>query len=602
MAENGTTLRQRKTGTNGSAQPTDVGKESDARLDKHETYEFGGPWGVTAMVFGFPVLMYYLWICLWFYDGQLVHPSSVADIQPFIGRILIPVGDIREGHREFLLLSSGMPTAATGPFRPKLGDYALRNEYEVMRVELDQLESYSEILLWAEEKRQSIAKRRKEAVYVDRFLQMMGLARRQEIQRRLMKMGWEANDMNFHTTWSTGRINWQSLVSKIKPITDKDWAILEPKLIPLLEINRKERIQVDNQAKATLFAPMIRRMKDTLPLDFTAHPRHPRKDIPLFPIVVYRAPLPPINRVLEWPVVKTVYGADSATIVDLGASFNQHRQEIEAHIVEWQSNTHRAFRDMVQREHEALGFPLDPAVAVGPDRSDLFAGLSDDLKCLLRADVLFTDTSGPRGKNRPLLSYSEISSQADWDSPEYRLDPSQISLDTKALRVAREILKSMHEPFASYLEMGRYGAYYVCGRCHDTSPKTWKMLVQHYSFADKICALFQKNSTAENGITYNHIHHPAFNHWKPMIIPAHQAIHCLEKSKPSQNPHCVCMVCDTFIFKGAVSGPESGIIQHLSDVHNIVGPTKDVHYRRTTIPLSRRFTPEDSDSDDEINH
>ena len=36
---------------------------------------------------GFPVLMYYLWICLVFYDGQLVHPALAADIQPFIGRM-----------------------------------------------------------------------------------------------------------------------------------------------------------------------------------------------------------------------------------------------------------------------------------------------------------------------------------------------------------------------------------------------------------------------------------------------------------------------------------------------------------------------------------
>lgn len=57
------------------------------RLTSRRRYEFGGPVGVTAMVFGFPVLMYYLWICLWFYDGQLVHPSSVGDIQPFVHRM-----------------------------------------------------------------------------------------------------------------------------------------------------------------------------------------------------------------------------------------------------------------------------------------------------------------------------------------------------------------------------------------------------------------------------------------------------------------------------------------------------------------------------------
>ena len=44
-------------------------------------WEFGGPWGVTAMMVGFPMLMYYLWICLWFYDGRLVVPTSVEVIQ-----------------------------------------------------------------------------------------------------------------------------------------------------------------------------------------------------------------------------------------------------------------------------------------------------------------------------------------------------------------------------------------------------------------------------------------------------------------------------------------------------------------------------------------
>lgn len=51
------------------------------------SYEFGGPWGVVAIMTCFPVLMYYFWICLWFYDGKLVHPASVEDIQPFVWRM-----------------------------------------------------------------------------------------------------------------------------------------------------------------------------------------------------------------------------------------------------------------------------------------------------------------------------------------------------------------------------------------------------------------------------------------------------------------------------------------------------------------------------------
>lgn len=50
-------------------------------------YEFGGPVGVMAMMTIFPVLMYYLWICLEFYDGQIVYPTSLDDVQPFLLRM-----------------------------------------------------------------------------------------------------------------------------------------------------------------------------------------------------------------------------------------------------------------------------------------------------------------------------------------------------------------------------------------------------------------------------------------------------------------------------------------------------------------------------------
>lgn len=58
--------------------PTEHGRLIDAKLDSHTSWEFGGPWGVTAMMLGFPALMYYLWICLWFYHGQFARPSVLA--------------------------------------------------------------------------------------------------------------------------------------------------------------------------------------------------------------------------------------------------------------------------------------------------------------------------------------------------------------------------------------------------------------------------------------------------------------------------------------------------------------------------------------------
>ena len=44
---------------------------------------------------GFPILMYYLWICLVFYDGTLVRPTSVDDIQPFLWRMWEHIREVR---------------------------------------------------------------------------------------------------------------------------------------------------------------------------------------------------------------------------------------------------------------------------------------------------------------------------------------------------------------------------------------------------------------------------------------------------------------------------------------------------------------------------
>ncbi|KIK54331.1 hypothetical protein GYMLUDRAFT_48874 [Collybiopsis luxurians FD-317 M1] len=78
-------LRQRKsTGHSDVISISEEGKKLDQKIDQHVSYEFGGPWGVFAIMTGFPILMYYLWICLWFYEGQLVHPTSLDDVQPFL--------------------------------------------------------------------------------------------------------------------------------------------------------------------------------------------------------------------------------------------------------------------------------------------------------------------------------------------------------------------------------------------------------------------------------------------------------------------------------------------------------------------------------------
>lgn len=43
----------------------------DPKIDSNPVYEFGGSWGVSAMMIGFPLLMWYMWIGATYYDGHL---------------------------------------------------------------------------------------------------------------------------------------------------------------------------------------------------------------------------------------------------------------------------------------------------------------------------------------------------------------------------------------------------------------------------------------------------------------------------------------------------------------------------------------------------
>jgi delta24(24(1))-sterol reductase len=48
----------------------EANKAEDHRVDNTEEFEFGGSLGVSAMMIGFPLLMYYMWIGATFYSGK----------------------------------------------------------------------------------------------------------------------------------------------------------------------------------------------------------------------------------------------------------------------------------------------------------------------------------------------------------------------------------------------------------------------------------------------------------------------------------------------------------------------------------------------------
>ncbi|KAF2110181.1 ergosterol biosynthesis ERG4/ERG24 family-domain-containing protein [Lophiotrema nucula] len=67
-AANGSTAIRKRATTNP--------KENFGPVDLSGKFDFGGSWGVGAMMVGFPTLMYYMWIGAIFYDGKAPTPAA----------------------------------------------------------------------------------------------------------------------------------------------------------------------------------------------------------------------------------------------------------------------------------------------------------------------------------------------------------------------------------------------------------------------------------------------------------------------------------------------------------------------------------------------
>ena len=61
-----------------------VADSKDLKIEYAPVFEFGGSWGVSAMMVGFPLLMYYMWIGATYYDGRFPTPRDGESFIDFV--------------------------------------------------------------------------------------------------------------------------------------------------------------------------------------------------------------------------------------------------------------------------------------------------------------------------------------------------------------------------------------------------------------------------------------------------------------------------------------------------------------------------------------
>ncbi|KAG8681721.1 hypothetical protein FRC11_000741 [Ceratobasidium sp. 423] len=443
---------------------------------------------------------------------------------------------------------------------------------------------------WAAEKREIKDKRLKHAQMLKEYFGIMEFVReqeivdskaerREEIERRLEELGWTFEDMDFDYPGCTNKRAWADLVSQPKPLTDREWTSLKPKLTTLLEANRKERLenarQTRKREREARLEELFRVIKERDILELKVSPHSPDSKEPTS--VSYEPPFPSFSHRLKYPIILDLHDTDRP-VAEMEAKFEQHREEIEGYITEWRNHVQSHFIKLAREGPKVGKKVLQSTSIVRNNKSDPFAKLSDDVKRLLRADSFFNTTS-LLGLGRPLSYGPILRTEALSEALGFTAAASSSALpnldhirwDPEANKAARELLTSVGKSNASYLEMTDKPIY-ACGRCHDTKPKTWEQMVEHYVDQKRQYERVQEDiRSSDSKVTYNNIHDPKRQTKQPLF--GYAGVQPTDEPEPFE-----CRVCPKSPIYQEVIASDPQILRHFLDVHGIADPEPHEQY------------------------
>ncbi|CAE6469350.1 unnamed protein product [Rhizoctonia solani] len=505
--------------------------------------------------------------------------------------------------------------------------YVLRKDVDDLTAQYDEKHGSKDahvLEAWIQERREGVAARRNRGLVIAEFLENLErgrereisdikAARRSEVKRRLAEMGWTETDMEFGWWALREQRDWNDLVSQPKPLTERIWTNIQPKLIPLLEANREARLQMERDSRKSqrqlrlseLFLEI--KQKDPSVLQLKApNPVTRLTNAGSTISFTYRNPFPDLCHALHWPLVKDLYETDS-TVEEMEARFEEKREEVEGLVTEWQNRIQSQVVGRLREGYTSQGETIRPTITVSNEGPDPLANVSDDLKLLLRADSFFYDTQTFSSLKVP-VSFSTMISSAGLSGslsayasviprPVPNLDHYQWY--PEAHEAARELLADMGRPDASYLEMKGVGSAFACGRCHETDSRNWEKMVEHYVEQKRLHAKIQESiaTMSDAGIIYNNVHDPALLVGQPLVTD--YATKTLDAvSDPGPGRRQVCNLCEEIPTAREVTAYKPGIVKHLLDVHGITEPKAEEHYAPKVFNPSL-FGMGEYDSDDD---
>ncbi|KAG8715153.1 hypothetical protein FRC11_005520 [Ceratobasidium sp. 423] len=286
------------------------------------------------------------------------------------------------------------------------------------------------------------------------------------VQGRLKELGWE------HDTLYAGGKEWWSLVKQPKNLTDRIWKNLYPKLQPILERARSQRLADLPEWKKKLLNDLWKDKHRDLGTQITIHPRHVHEGLKQ----VDARLVPPASQAMTWPCIKPIL--DSCL---------SHHDIMDRLPGSWEDV--RPLAETWQRDIES-----QLASRLESDTS-FTRPVSEDLNVLLRADSVFRFTDNTvRYFPADFLEIWRPENLYFWSDDLSVTSPPIVEgaqSFTSARQQAKALLQYIGLPNASHLGMGACGRRFICGKCvawghieksqEYTKIYDWKGLLAHYT-------------------------------------------------------------------------------------------------------------------------
>ncbi|CAE6455923.1 unnamed protein product, partial [Rhizoctonia solani] len=199
---------------------------------------------------------------------------------------------------------------------------------------------------WRKEKVKNADQRRKEsrelAMFLNRMekerlkeLEDLKKARRLETEHRVRALGWAREDIPSSSRSGALCRTWYDLVNQSKPLTERIWAKIQPKLIALLETSRAERLEKElKQRKLSRYQWLLGIFTQIKHKFLVYHSRAPA--LLATHDITQHFIFPSLAHMLAWLLVKHLCETDS-TADEMISKFKKHWDEIKFFINKWKT-------------------------------------------------------------------------------------------------------------------------------------------------------------------------------------------------------------------------------------------------------------------------